>query len=84
MSIGGPQTTQPTVNPAAGPVLMRYIPEIENFFRFNSIGEVLIINGEDKLFEDGLAMADSSILDILSLKLISGSEPEALKNPSAA
>ena len=81
MSIGGPQTTQAGVNPAVGPVLMRYIPEIENFFRFNSIGEVLIIKGEDKLFEDGLAMADSSILDILSLKLISGYESEALKNP---
>jgi len=81
MSIGGPQTTQSTVNPAAGPVLMRYIPEIENFFRYRPMGEVLIRYEENEFFERSMAYADSSILNILSIPLIVGVQPESLAEP---
>jgi len=81
MSIGGPQTSQTTVNPAAGPVLMRYIPEIENFFRYRRIGEVLIKYEENKFFESNMAYADSSILNILSIPLLIGVPSESLDKP---
>ena len=81
MSIGGPQTSQPTVNPAAGPVLMRSIPELENFFRYRNIGEVLIKYEENNFFESNMAYADSSILSILSIPLIIGVPSEALTDP---
>jgi putative ABC transport system permease protein len=63
-----------------GEALKNNIPEVVNYVRFGSIGRTLV-NYENVQFWENIDLADSSIFEIFSFKLISGNPETALNEP---
>jgi putative ABC transport system permease protein len=63
-----------------GDVLKREIPEVSDYVRFGYLGRVLV-SYEDKQSWERVDLADPSIFNIFSFKLLSGDPAKALKDP---
>jgi putative ABC transport system permease protein len=63
-----------------GEVLKKDIPEVVDYVRFGYWGRVLI-NYKNEQFWENIELADPSIFNIFSFKLISGNPGTALTNP---
>lgn len=65
---------------AFGPNIKLDFPEVESFLRIEN-SSMLVRFGENKYQEDRAYYADSSLFDVLDIKLISGDPKTALKDP---
>jgi putative ABC transport system permease protein len=63
-----------------GDVLKKEIPEVSDYVRFGYLGRVLV-SYEDKQSWERVDLADPSIFNIFSFKLLSGDPAKALKEP---
>jgi putative ABC transport system permease protein len=66
---------------AEGPEVVREFPQVEQYTRFRWHNSLLIKKGDDNLRESKVMYADSTLLDVFSFKLISGSPKAILKQP---
>ncbi len=67
--------------PLLGPEAVKQIPGVEQYTRFRRGGSLLIKKGNTNLREDRVVFADSTLLEVFSLSMISGDPGEALKEP---
>lgn len=65
-----------------GEVLKKGIPEISEYVRLGSMGRPLIKIGNDQ-FHDNIKLADPSLFNIFSFRLLSGDPETALLNPGS-
>jgi len=65
-----------------GEALKNDIPEVDDYVRFGSIGRTLVSYGNVQFWEN-IELADPSIFNIFSFKLLSGNPDQALSNPSS-
>ena len=63
-----------------GDVLKREIPEVSDYVRFGYLGRMLVSYGDKQSWER-VDLADPSIFNIFSFKLLSGDPAKALKDP---
>ena len=61
-----------------GPALLRDYPEIEKEVRFRMTGGRFIKKGDQKIREDAVVLADSTLFDVFSLPMIAGDPHTAL------
>ena len=66
-----------------GPAFKLEFPEVEDFVRFDAIGNTLVRNGENAYYEDNFMLADSSVFNIFSYKLLQGDPEKCLANPNS-
>lgn len=67
-----------------GPTFTQDYPEIENFVRFMSMGSEMTITLDDKVFrENNFWLTDTSLFDIMSIKLLQGDSKTALQAPKS-
>ena len=66
-----------------GPVLKNDYPEVQYFTRIITIGKELVKRGDQKFYEEGFVLADSSIFEIFDLTLRSGDPKTALVAPNS-
>ena len=67
--------------PLLGPETVKQIPGVEQYTRFRRGGTLLIKKGNINLREDRVVYADSTLLEVFSLNMISGDPGEVLKAP---
>ena len=67
--------------PLLGPEAIKQIPGVEQYTRFRRGGALLIKKGNTNLREDRVVYADSTLLEVFSLNMISGDPGEVLKVP---
>ncbi len=72
---------QSTSSPPMGPAFKREFPEVKDFVRFQQY-RGLVTNNEQKFYEDNCYMADHSVFDIFSYKMINGNPKTALVEPN--
>jgi putative ABC transport system permease protein len=65
-----------------GPAFKLEFPEVEDFVRFDAIGNTLIKYGDNAYYEDDFLLADSSVFKIFSYKLLKGNPEMCLTNPN--
>lgn len=65
-----------------GEALKKDIPEVIDYVRFGSLGRVLV-NYENAQFWEEIKLADPSIFEIFSFKLLKGDPGTALNNPGS-
>jgi putative ABC transport system permease protein len=68
-------------SPPFGPALTNDYPEISGFTRFDQAGSSLFTVGDKKFYEEDILFADSSVLTIFNIPLISGDPRTALGRP---
>lgn len=71
------------VGDVVGQTLMEDFPEVTNYVRFRQNGSPFIRSGEDIFKEEKYVWADQSIIDIFSLKIVSGDVSSALTAPKS-
>ncbi|HEX5153751.1 MAG TPA: ABC transporter permease [Parafilimonas sp.] len=64
-----------------GPAVVRELPQAEQFTRFRWHGSLLVKKGNENLRETKVIYADSTLLNVFSLKLISGNPKTILNAP---
>jgi putative ABC transport system permease protein len=64
-----------------GPTVVRELPQVEQYTRFRWHGSLLIKKGDENVRESKVVYADSTLLNVFSLKLISGSQKDILNAP---
>jgi len=64
-----------------GPAVVRELPQVAQYTRFRWHNSLLIKKGDENLRETRVTWADSTILDIFSLQLISGNPKTILNAP---
>ncbi len=64
-----------------GPTLKDEYPEIEESARILQAGTLIFIRDEEKFQEDSVWFADSTLLPMMSVKMISGDQASALAEP---
>lgn len=74
----------PIVPPVFAATLKEDFPQIESTLRFmDSYGEELVsIDGDNRFYQSGSIYAETSIFDMLSIKLLQGNPATALKEPN--
>lgn len=65
-----------------GPEAKATIPEVEASVRFVGYGRTLMTNGEDKYYERGGFLVDSTVFKVFSWNLINGDPKTALSAPN--
>ena len=65
------------------PTFAEEIPEIVNYTRLDVYNQQLIWSGQDKYIEDHFLFADSTIVDIFSIRFLRGDPKKALVNPNS-
>ncbi len=68
-------------SPALGPRLKEEYPEIENFVRIFPLPEMLFCYGDKRLYQEGLVLADPSILKVFTYPILQGNMETCLKDP---
>ena len=68
--------------PMLAPTLVKNFPEVEAAARMIILPELLVANNEQKFFEENFYLADSTILQILTLPLKAGNSATALNAPN--
>jgi putative ABC transport system permease protein len=71
---------QSTSSPPMGPRFLKDFPEVENFVRFQQ-WSLLAQRNEISSYERDSFIADSSVFDIFSFKLLKGDKKTALREP---
>jgi putative ABC transport system permease protein len=71
---------QSTSSPPMGPTLLKDFPEVENYVRFTGDSR-LVKKGNLAFYEEDCLLADSTIFDIFSFKLLKGDPRTALTDP---
>ncbi|NRB47285.1 MAG: ABC transporter permease [Saprospiraceae bacterium] len=66
------------------PALIDEVPEIKSATRFSGIDEVLVQKGEESIFIDGFAIADSLFFQTVPLPLQLGDHQTVLQRPASA
>lgn len=66
----------------SGPVWKEEVPEIEEQCRLAFQGGHLFTEGENKFFEDGILVVDSSFFDMLTYHFIYGNKEGVLREPN--
>ncbi len=64
-----------------GPAFKLEFPEVEDFVRFDAIGNTLVKYGDNAYYEDDFMLADSSVFNIFSYKLLEGNPEKCLSEP---
>jgi putative ABC transport system permease protein len=64
-----------------GPTLIHDYPQIRNAVRFRNYGGFFIKKGNDKVEEDNVIYADSTLFEVFTLPMISGDPKTALIDP---
>src|SRR5260221_1272424 len=64
-----------------GPTIVRELPQVEQFTRFRWHNSISVKKGNENLRETKVVFADSTLLDVFSLKLISGNAKTILNAP---
>ncbi len=64
-----------------GPAVARELPQVEQYTRFRWHGSLLVKKGNENLREIKVMYADSTLLNVFSLKLISGNPKTILNAP---
>ena len=64
-----------------GPTVAIEFPQVEQFTRFRWHGSLLIKKGNENLRETKVVYADSTLLDVFSLKLVPGNAKTILNEP---
>ncbi len=81
LDFNGPMDIAVT-NLAAGPMLKQDYPEVDNYVRLMGGQNRYEVTYEDNIFhETNIWMADSSLFDVFTYKVLAGNEHEALKQP---
>jgi putative ABC transport system permease protein len=70
-------------SPALGPRLKEEYPEIEDFVRVVPLPEVLFIQGDKRLCQERIVLADPSILRVFTHPLLEGNTETSLKDPNS-
>ncbi|MBD3630820.1 ABC transporter permease [Cyclobacterium sp.] len=68
-------------NPAIGPAIKSYFPEIEKVVQFSGRSDILLTDGENSYQEEGVFFMDSTVFDIFSWEVIQGDPKTALVAP---
>ncbi|HZY79133.1 MAG TPA: ABC transporter permease [Cyclobacteriaceae bacterium] len=71
---------QSTSSPPMGPRLLRELPEVEKYVRFQNWNLLGQRNG-NSFYESESYIADSTVFDVFSFKLIKGDKTTALREP---
>ena len=71
---------QSTSSPPMGPRLLKDLPEVENYVRFQNWNLLAYRNGTS-YYEPDSFIADSTVFDIFSFKLLKGDKKTALREP---
>lgn len=66
------------------PALMDEVPEIKAAARFSGIDEVLVQKGDESIFIDGFALADSLFFQAVPLPLTAGDHRTVFSRPASA
>jgi putative ABC transport system permease protein len=61
-----------------GNTLVKDYPQIENYVRFISMGDMLVKKGQETLVEHNSIFADSTLFDVFTLPMIAGNPKTAL------
>ncbi|MGC4020737.1 MAG: ABC transporter permease [Cyclobacteriaceae bacterium] len=72
---------QSTSSPPMGPLMLKDFPEVQTFVRF-TWNSGLVRKDKTVFFEEGNFLADSSVFEVFSWKLIKGNPKTALKEPN--
>jgi putative ABC transport system permease protein len=67
--------------PIMGPVFAKDYPQIENYVRFRDQGGFTVRKNGEKLTEDKVIYADSSLFSVFTLPFLAGDPKTALKEP---
>ena len=60
-----------------GPTMLEEFPEVEDFNRFIIVPEVIVKTEEEKYFENGIILSDSSFFNMFSIPLLRGNKKTA-------
>jgi putative ABC transport system permease protein len=71
---------QSTSSPPMGPTILKDFPEVENYVRFTGDSR-LVKKGNLAFYEEECLLADSTIFDVFSFKLLKGDPKTALTEP---
>ncbi len=66
-----------------GPVLLKEYPQIENYVRIVDTHDMLVKKGDETIMEHHSVLADSSLFDVFSLKMLAGDPKTALTQPNS-
>ncbi|MDX2432959.1 MAG: ABC transporter permease [Bacteroides sp.] len=70
-------------SPVAGPTFAEEIPEIEKFCRFDFYGNQLMwVEADNKFLEESVMLADSSFLEVFTIRLLEGDPATCLDEPN--
>jgi putative ABC transport system permease protein len=64
-----------------GPTMVRELPQVEQYTRLRWYGGLLIKKNNENINQGNVAWADSTLLDVFSLHLISGNPRKILREP---
>ncbi|RMD98910.1 MAG: ABC transporter permease, partial [Calditrichaeota bacterium] len=82
LNLGGPVFSNTANTPTVlAPKLKAALPEIANFVRLSPYDKVTVAHGEKRLQESRFFLADPSVFEIFSFKLLRGNQQVALKQP---
>jgi len=70
-----------TVPAPMGPALVKDYPRIEKYVRFMDTHDLLIKKGNETIMEHHSVLADSSLFDVFSIRMIAGDPRKALTEP---
>lgn len=79
--VGRTTSDRAVVPPPLGPTLTRTFPEVQTATRFFTLGEQLVQRGEQQFFESGFLLADSTVFEVFSFRLLQGDPSTALRDP---
>lgn len=71
---------QATSSPPMGPTMQQDFPEVEKFVRFNQ-WNLLVVRGDKQFYQPECLLADSTLFDVFSWKLLKGNPKTALVDP---
>ncbi|MEM8896340.1 MAG: ABC transporter permease, partial [Bacteroidota bacterium] len=66
-----------------GPALYNDYPEVVDFCRLLDVGEELVVQGENRFYEENFYFADSSFFQVFDFKLLQGDPKTALTKPQS-
>ncbi len=79
----GSATHRAATPPAMGPALVREFPEVLQAARFFNLGKTLVERDDQQFFERNVWIADSTVFDLFSFRLLQGDPQTALVAPYA-
>lgn len=81
VKFGGNQFDMAQAPPLEGPTIVKEFPQVEQYTRFRWHNSLLVKKGNENFRETRVIYADSTLLDVFSLELISGNPNTVLRAP---